>query len=200
MSAQIPAFYEDLAETLAESWRLLARGVADRRSPFHHPTVATIGVDGAPQLRTVILRGCAGPERTLRFHTDARSAKVREIARDARVSLQFYDPSAKIQLRASGRAVAHRDDSVADAAWENTRTFSRQCYGIMPGPGSSIDACAAFTLPDDSEQGTLPGRANFVAVTVHVTRLEWLYLASAGHRRAHFTWDGDALRAGWLAP
>jgi pyridoxamine 5'-phosphate oxidase len=200
MSAPIPAFYDDLAETLAESWRLLARGVADRRSPFHHPTVATIGQDGAPQLRTVILRSCDVSARTLRFHTDARSAKVGEIARDASVSLHFYDPSAKIQLRISGRATLHRDDVVADAAWENARVFSRLVYGITPGPGASINAGADFTLPDDSEHGTAPGRANFTAVTVHAARLEWLYLAAAGHRRAHFAWDGDALRAGWLAP
>jgi pyridoxamine 5'-phosphate oxidase len=74
MSAPIPSFYDDLDGTLAEAWRLISRGVADRRSPFHHPVVATIGGDGAPQARTVILRACDPAAQRLRFHTDARSA------------------------------------------------------------------------------------------------------------------------------
>ena len=43
--ARLPSFYNDLDGTLAESWRLIARGMADRRSPFHHPTLATLGVN-----------------------------------------------------------------------------------------------------------------------------------------------------------
>jgi pyridoxamine 5'-phosphate oxidase len=57
MSAPIPAFYDDIEATLAHALALLVRGVPDRRSPFHHPVVATIGTDGRPRLRTVVLRG-----------------------------------------------------------------------------------------------------------------------------------------------
>jgi pyridoxamine 5'-phosphate oxidase len=200
MNAPSPAFYNDLAETLAESWRLIARGVADRRSAFHHPVLATRGEAGAPQLRTVILRSCDTPQRLLRFHTDARSAKVREIAGDHRVSLHFYDPGAKIQLRLEGRAALHRDDSLANEAWAASRTFSRQAYGIVPGPGTVIGAGADFTLPGTSEAETDPGRAHFTAITVAVQSLEWLYLAAAGHRRARFTWPDGTMQAQWLAP
>jgi pyridoxamine 5'-phosphate oxidase len=200
MSQPPPSFYDDLGETLAEAWRLIARGVADRRSPFHHPVVATNGLEGAPEARTVILRACDVPSRTLRFHTDARSAKAREIAADARVSMHFYDPGAKIQVRLSGAARLHRDDAVADAAWAGSRVFSRQCYGIAPGPGTGLDAGGNFTLPETTDAATAMGRANFTAVTVEATRLEWLYLAAAGHRRARFRWAQDAVTAEWLAP
>jgi hypothetical protein len=200
MSAPRPSFYDDLDGTLAEAWRLLARGVADRRSAFHHPVVATVGLDGTPRARTVILRGCDAVRRVMRFHTDARSQKIKEIASRPDAALHFYDPAAKIQLRLAGRAVAHRDDAVADAAWAGSRLFSRQCYGVAPGPGTPITAGGDFTLPDTSEEATAGGRAQFVAVTVHVDRLEWLYLAAAGHRRARFDWTGGALRAEWLSP
>jgi pyridoxamine 5'-phosphate oxidase len=200
MSLPPPSFYDDLGETLAEAWRLIARGVADRRSPFHHPVVATLGTDGAPQARTVILRGCDVPVRTLRFHTDARSEKAREITADARAALHFYDPGAKIQLRLSGAASLHRDDAVADAAWEGSRVFSRQCYGIAPGPGTPIAAGSDFTLPDVTDEATAAGRAQFTAVTVTIDALEWLYLAAAGHRRARFDWRDDSLVAEWLTP
>jgi pyridoxamine 5'-phosphate oxidase len=200
MSLVPPSFYDDLAETLAEAWRLIARGVADRRSPFHHPVVATNGLDGQPQARTVILRSCDVPTRTLRFHTDARSEKAREIAQDPRLTMHFYDPGAKIQVRLSGHATLHRDGAVADAAWSGSRVFSRQCYGITPGPGSAITAGGAFSLPEITDEATDIGRAQFTAVTVEATRLEWLYLAAAGHRRARFMWSDGSLQGGWLAP
>ncbi len=195
-----PSFYNDLEETLAESWRLIARGVADRRSAFHHPTVATIGSDGGPRLRTVILRGCDPAGRLLRFHTDLRSEKVAEITREPRVALHFYNPEAKIQLRLDGEASLNADSPVADLAWAGSRVFSRQCYGIEPGPGSKIVEAGAFALPDTTDDATAAGRANFCAVTIRITRLEWLYLANTGHRRADFLWEGEIVRGQWLVP
>jgi pyridoxamine 5'-phosphate oxidase len=200
VSVPPPSFYDDLTETLAEGWRLIARGVADRRSPFHHPTVATIGLDGRPRARTVILRGCDVASRSLRFHTDARSEKITEISRDSRIALHLYDPGAKIQIRVEGRAILHRDDAVADSAWGGSRLFSRQCYGVTPGPGTPIGDGGDFTLPETTEEATAEGRANFVAVVVAVEQMEWLYLAAAGHRRAGFSWTNGNLQAGWLTP
>jgi hypothetical protein len=200
VSLSTPSFYDDLKETLAESWRLLARGVADRRSPFHHPVVATIGLDGRPRARTVILRGCDPAARLLRFHTDMRSRKIDEMRRDGRVGMHFYDAGAKIQVRVDGVATLHGEDAAADAAWAGSRLFSRQCYGVTPGPGQPIAEGGSFSLPETTEEGVAGGRAHFVAVHLKVERLEWLYLAAAGHRRAVFDWDGDIPSSGWRAP
>jgi pyridoxamine 5'-phosphate oxidase len=195
-----PSFYDDLDETLAEAWRLITRGVADRRSPFHHPVLATVGIAGAPQARTVILRGCDPAARVLRFHTDARSEKAAEIAAYPDVALQFYDPSAKIQIRLAGAAALHRDDAAADAAWAGSRLQSRQCYAVLPGPGTKIGAGGDFALPEASEAATASGRAHFTTVTIQIRSLEWLYLAIQGHRRARFAWSGQDVDQTWLAP
>jgi pyridoxamine 5'-phosphate oxidase len=201
VSAPIPSYYDDLDASLAHAFGLLSRGVADRRSEFHHPVVATVGSDGRPRLRTVILRGFDMAKRELRFHTDRRAQKVAELAAEPRISLLGYDPAAKIQLRIEGRAVPHTDDAVADAAWEAAKFFSRQCYGIAPGPGTPLNAGADFALPETTEEGTAPGRAHFTAVVVTMDSLEWLYLAAQGHRRARFVWDGEgAFSSSWLAP
>jgi pyridoxamine 5'-phosphate oxidase len=72
----IPSFYNDLGETRTQAWALLARGVADRRSPFHAPTVASLGLDGRPRARVVILRDCDGAAATLRFNTDRRTTRA----------------------------------------------------------------------------------------------------------------------------
>lgn len=192
----IPGFYDDLDATLAEVWRLLSRGVADRRSPFHTPAVATVAADGAPSVRTVVLRGVDPMLRAIRFHTDIRSRKFGEIASQPRVALLGYDPGHKIQLRLAGYATAHTGpaDQAAVAAWAATRDRSRVCYMQAVAPGEAMPAGAV------AEPALADGFQNFVAVTVEVDEIEWLYLAHPGHRRARFAWPGGRLEATWLAP
>lgn len=194
----IPTFYNDLAETRAQAWALLARGVADRRSPFHAPTVASLGLDGRPRARVVILRGCDVAAGTLRFNTDRRTEKFAEFANDPRVSLTGYDTGSKIQIRVEGVASLHIDDAVADAAWEASRPFSRICYGTAPAPGTLLDDGRDFSLPS-ADSDIAAGRANFSTVVIKAGTLEWLYLAHAGHRRARFD-VGAGLTGVWLTP
>lgn len=190
-----PAFADDLDAALAEAFRLLARGVADRRSPFHTPCLGTVGADGAPRLRTVVLRGFDPAARVLRIHTDRRSPKAAEMQAEPRVMLHAYDPAARVQLRLAGRATLHADDAVADAAWAASRPASRLCYAAPAAPGTP---CAA-PLPAPREEAG--GRAHFLAVGIAFDWLEWLWLCAEGHRRARFTWDAAGHRqASWLVP
>ncbi|MFE1602016.1 pyridoxamine 5'-phosphate oxidase family protein [Methylobacterium sp. ID0610] len=194
-----PPFYDDLAACLDEAWRLLSEGAAHRRGACHTPTLATLGRDGAPRLRTVVLREADAGARLLRFHTDARSDKAAEIAREPRVALHAYDPHAKIQIRAEGRATLHGADALAAAAWEAARPMSRTCYGVSPGPGTPIPRGDGYALPTDRATAE-EGRARFRVVLVTVERLDFVYLAFEGHRRARFTWDGGTPAATWLVP
>jgi hypothetical protein len=196
MPEPLPAFYDDLDETLAEAFRRLSRGVADRRAPFHTPVVATVGREG-PRARVMVLRGFDAATRTLRVHTDIRSAKAEELAQG--VALCFYDAPAKIQIRVEGEGRLHHGDEIAAAAWAASQTMSRVCYGTMPAPGAPIPSGGDFTLSQETE--TEGGEAHFAALVVTIRRLEWLYLARIGHRRATFTWDGKGSPKGqWRAP
>jgi hypothetical protein len=200
--APLPAWYDDLPGSLCAAWGALTRGALDRRSAFHHPVIGTIGLDGQPRQRVMILRSVDPDQRSLRFHTDIRSEKAREIGVDPRVSVLAYDPDSKIQLRLGGQATLHHDDRVAEAAWQGSQRMSRACYGTAPAPGSEIGQGDAFTLPDKADDAQLEaGRAHFAAMLFRVESLEWLFLAYEGHRRAHFAWDaGGKLAARWLAP
>jgi hypothetical protein len=194
----IPSFYNDLTETRAQAWALLVRGVADRRSPFHAPTVASLGLDGRPRARVVILRGCDAASATLRFNTDRRTEKFAELARDPRVALTGYDAGSKIQIRIEGEASLHSNDAVADAAWEASRPFSRICYGTAPAPGVMLGDGGDFSLPS-ADAEIAAGRANFSTVVIRARTLEWLYLAHAGHRRARFDLSSNG-QGVWLTP
>jgi pyridoxamine 5'-phosphate oxidase len=195
----VPGWYDDLVGTLAEAWRLLARGAADRRSGFHTPMAASLGRDGRPRARVIVLRGADPQTWTLRFHTDRRSEKFGELLADPRIALSGYDAGNKIQMRIEGRATLHTDDALADAAWLGSREMSRAVYGILPGPGQELVQANAFTLPGQSDE-IAAGRSNFCAVTVQAETLEWLYLASSGHRRALFERRGRAVTSNWLSP
>ena len=192
-----PSWYDDLEGTLAQAWRLVSRGAKDRRAEAHTPAVSTIGLDGAPQVRTVVLRAADPTARTATFHTDARSAKIEEIARDGRCSLLIYERSAKAQVRLQGRAVAHIDDAVAEEAWARTRPMSRICYHVTTAPGAALDDSNA---PAFDPAATNDGRDHFACVVLHVEEIEWLYLHYAGHRRAKFSWLEDGWQKTWLIP
>lgn len=190
-----PSYYDDLDQTLAEAWRVLGRGTVDRRAPMHTPAVATTGLDGRPQVRTVVLRGLDVANRSLRFHTDRRSGKFSELTADPRIAILGYDAGRKVQLRIGGVATLHGESELAEQAWAGSRPMSMMCYRQARSPGSAL-------LTPQLDDASLPdGRENFTVVVVTITEVEWLYLAAQGHRRARFTWGiGGALSAAWIAP
>lgn len=193
-----PAFYNDLDAAYEEAWRLLDDGVTNSKAPFHLPAVATVASDGAPHLRTVVLRKADRAAGHLQFHTDRRSPKVAEIAAEPRVALHFYDRQAKVQLRVRGRAAVHAQDDVARAAWDWTKPFSRVCYRIDPGPGTPLDAPDGYAEPAPKDPDV--GFEIFRVVRVAIAEIEWLYLAGQGRRRALFRLDGVGYRGTWLVP
>lgn len=192
-------FYNDLEASLAHALKMLSRGAKDRRAASHTFTVVTNGLAGSPQPRIVVNRGYDPETRSLRFHTDARSLKLDEIRADPRAAVHVYDAKAKIQLRIQALATVHSDDALRQGAWDATRDFSRICYRVIPAPGDVLDdpttvGFADETTPDD-------GVENFVAVTLAIQSLEWLYLAALGHRRARFAWgENDLISQTWLVP
>ncbi len=194
-----PDFVDDLDGTLRHAWACLARGVKDRRSPFHSPTIATLGLDGRPRMRTVVLRAVCLETRQLRFHTDQRGLKSAEIRNDSRVGVHVYDGRGKFQLRAEGIAHLHEDDALARAAWEESRLMSQACYATQPAPGTRIGVPGAFDLPEDAA-AIAAGAPNFSVVSICLTEIETLYLDHAGHRRARFVLDDDDQQASWLVP
>jgi pyridoxamine 5'-phosphate oxidase len=188
---------DDLDEVLVASWRLLARGTADRRAGFHTMTAATIGLDGRPRARTVILRGVDPLSRTLRFHCDRRTEKFTELSEDPRIALHGYDADTRIQLRIEGRAALHTDDAIAEEAWGRSPSSSRANYGTMPAPGTIIRTGGDYST---TPVGKAAGRDDFCAVLVRIDCLEFLHLAPEGHRRARFRWESGRVEATWLAP
>jgi len=182
--------------TASDVWRRLLRGVADRRSPFRTPALATTTPDGDPTVRTVVLRGADLERRTLQFHTDARSPKARDISQSARASWLFYDRKAALQIRASGVTTLAADGPAVDAAWERTTPSGRRTYATAHGPGLPRGNPSEPDLETDDPRV----RSIFRLGTTIVDRIDWLWLHHAGHQRALLQWTGGRWHAVWSTP
>ena len=197
-------FYDDLDLSLNKAWAVIEPGALKRASPAHTPVVATIGLDGFPQQRVMVLRAANRDKRLLRFHTDIRSDKIKQ---KGPASVLMYDAAEKVQLRLAGQITVQSEGAEVDAAWRDSTTFARRCYMAHTAPGS-IAAEPNSGLPgwiegqQPSEQQLTEYRPNFALLWLSVTTIEWLYLANSGHRRAKWIWNDSALlwSGCWLVP
>lgn len=179
----------DLAAFLAEAWRHLGRGVADRRHPARYPTFATVSPEGLPEARTVALRRASPSEAVLEVHTDVVTPKVAALRRSPWAALHVWVPKADLQIRLTTRVTVLTGTEVEDA-WAQVPPAARVSYGTRPDPGTAIDTVYAYDKPAD--------RARFAVLRCAVAEIDLVHLG-AQHRRARYvaedTWTGT-----WVAP
>jgi pyridoxamine 5'-phosphate oxidase len=123
-----------------------------QRQPCHDPTamiLSTVGADGRPSARVVLLKGADADG--LVFYTNTRSRKGQELAGNPNVALTLWWPHIGWQLRVEGTA-ARVSDAEADA------------YFAMRPRGSQLGAWAS----DQSE--TLSSRSELEQRLDEVTR------------------------------
>jgi pyridoxamine 5'-phosphate oxidase len=200
-------YYNDLGLSLDHAWTLIKAGAKDRRSAFHTPVVSTIGLNNAPQSRVLVLRTANKEARELKFNTDLRSPKVAEIEANPNMSVLLYDSETKIQLRLSGQAQIQSQGTEVNAVWLATDRFARRCYMAESAP-SSVSGRPTSGLPESTEgrkpeeAELIPARANFALLLFEVQKIDWLYLAAKGHRRAVFHYDiaAQSWLGDWAVP
>jgi 3-hydroxyisobutyrate dehydrogenase len=190
---------EDLEQDI---WVRLVTGAVKSRNPFHTPCVATMD-KGEVSLRTVVLRKALAKERELRFHTDIRSPKWKELTLNPSISALFYDAGDRIQLRVKGQAVLQYKNDLTAEAWKNTSSSSRRCYLTLHSP-SSFAEIPTSGLSEEIEQENFTlaesemGYSNFGIVSIQVQSIDWLWLNHAGHRRAFFDYTDGSFQ--WMIP
>ena len=179
----------DLAAFLDLGWQRLTRGVADRRAAARHPVFATVSPDGAPEARTVVLRGANRAEGTVEIHTDGGSDKVASLRANPRAQLMVWDEKAKLQIRLSTRVTIHQGSEVADR-WKNVPAGSRIAYGASPNPGTPIPTAHAYTK--------LASLDWFTVLSCRIDAIELMQLIEP-HRRAVFQ-SADGWIGAWRVP
>ena len=96
-------------------------------------------------------------------------------------------------------------NEITKESWKKTAHMSRQCYLGNKAPGSnSLNPASGLTSAIDNLKYTIEeseiGYENFCVIDTHIKSIEWLYLASKGHRRAYFYFNKNQLEKKWLIP
>lgn len=183
-----------LSSLRAEAEGALEEGVRNRKSPWRCLSLATVGRDGDPELRNMVLRGFDPTDRKLRFHTDVRSAKWAQLEQRPIVSVLGYDQARQLQIRLRGVATCHHNDATAQAAWDKSHLMSRACYAAAHDPGTPVDG------PPSAPAYCETGAQHFGALVARYAEMEVLKLSSGGHLRARFWWNDETYHETWLAP
>ena len=186
----------NLAALVDDTWTRMTRSLDGKWPPWALPMLATHSPNG-PRARVLALRAADPTGRTLVFHCDARSDKVREIGGDPRVGVIFWDPADGVEARFAGRATVHREDDVASAAWRSVSPLRRLASAGAQAPGSVLGSPQRL---DDLPTGEVDGFANFAVLHVEVDALDWLWVGADDLRRASFAWTGADWEGTWTVP
>ncbi len=122
-----------LADPLQQFDRWLAQALAAELPEPNAMTLATVGADGRPSTRIVLIKGCDA--RGIVWYTNYESRKGRELAGNAFAALQFHWVELERVVRIEGR-VEQIDAAESDAYFASRPLDSR--IGAWASPQSQV--------------------------------------------------------------
>jgi pyridoxamine 5'-phosphate oxidase len=184
---------------------LLNIGAKDRNHTFHTPVFSSNTEINSINSRIIVLRKFNEKNLTLNFNTDYRSPKIKELKKNNESIFVFYDSKLKIQLRIKCITKIHNKDDTTKEVWKQTPLSSRKCYltqkppssvSNIPEDGISDHLKGIDPTQDESEIGYI----NFSVIENKIKEIDWLYLASSGHRRLKIICDNNKQVFEWIIP
>lgn len=129
--------------------RWLAEAIAAELPEPNAMTVATVGADGRPSTRPVLIKGCDA--RGIVWYTNYESRKGRELTIHPYAALQFHWVELERVVRIEGR-VGKVDAAESDAYFASRPLDSR--IGAWASPQSQVIASRAVLLANAAKAGT----------------------------------------------
>jgi pyridoxamine 5'-phosphate oxidase len=192
-------------DPIARFERLLAAAVALDRALLPEPTamtLATVGPDGRPSARVVLLKSM-GPDGFV-FYTNVRSRKGRELAENRHAALCFHWQALEEQVRVEG-IVSQVPDAEADAYFA-TRPRISQLGAWASDQSAPLDEYATLQarLRDAElrfEGVEVPRPPHWSGFRLAPDRIEfWRNRPFRLHERERYELDGRAWRVVRLFP
>ncbi len=163
-----------------EVWREMQAATWDRTHGWRSPVMATIGDDGAPDARTLVLRSADFATRWLVFFTDTRSPKVAQLQRDPRAQLVFWCPRLRWQLRVQAEVNVDSMSDKVQEAWSRIRTTGAAREYLAPVPPGAA-------LPQGEAHEASAEAPHFSILRAGVLGMDLLLLARHGaHQRFRY--------------
>ncbi len=129
------------AEPLAQFQRWLDEAVAAELPEANAMTLATVGADGRPSTRVVLIKGCDADG--IVWYTNYESRKARDLAHQPCAALQFHWVELERMVRIEGR-VDKTSDAESDAYFATRPLDSR--LGAWASPQSEVIASRAVLV------------------------------------------------------
>ena len=164
--------------------------------------LATVGADGQPSVRMVLLKG-HGPEGFV-FYTNRGSRKAGQLAETPRAALLFHWKSLRRQIRIEG-SVAHASDAESDAYFAS-RSRDSQLGAWASDQSRPLPDRATFEARYEAmrakfDGSEVPRPPHWGGYRVTPERIEfWLDREHRLHERRLFTRTGDGWTEGLLYP
>ena len=190
---------DSLELALENALNKLQKAVKKRNDDLHLLNVVTVDEQNRPNTRNVVLRDFSIENLTIRFHTDKRSSKIKDIKLNKDICLIGYDKRAKLQIRIDAEAYSIDDKEILLEIWQKMYPMSRECYRVAKSPGDKIESLAEIKFNEDNDSN-LVGFDNFAAVQCNIKSMEILYLSHTGHIRAKYNNVNGILKGEWLVP
>lgn len=191
--------YTDLDSLLAHIWNYVEAAVIDRANAMTTPAFATASQKG-PNVRTIALRKASRRDRTLVFHTDARSDKMVELEEIPKAVWMGWDDEISEQFQFVGQTTIHRDDELAVKMWRGLPEAERAFYFKPSPPGAPASEPGSGIRPGEVDEET--ARKNFAVIRTVVDEIKWLYVGRnpEDERQARYAWAGEAFHGKWIVP
>lgn len=161
-------------------WGIIKGSLVEKGHPWRVFTLATVDKECRPQSRSVVLREVEPKSWLVRFYSDSRSPKILQLQHNPHVSLCFWNPQLKQQLRAEGVATLMSDPAGIRQRWQSVKDGpTAGDYTTKLAPGSAVDPLVEF-----SEHNW------FCVVEIKIRSFDLLQLSREGHQRVAVTPDG----------
>lgn len=166
-------------------------GLTEKDHPFKYCTLGTVGLDRMARLRTIVLRGIT-KDLQLTFFTDKRSKKVTHITENNKVSMLFYHPQKRVQLKIEGIASLINDEKILQAHWKTIPEHLKKDYTTTSAPGTTLTSKDAIAYLNEEH--------HFCIVHIAPHKIEYLKLDQPHHTRVKFSLEEGIWKGAYVMP
>lgn len=165
--------------------------LTQNENPLKFCVLGSIGLDNTPQTRLIGLREITDDFEFM-LYTDERSNKVSQIRANPKVSLLFYHPEKKLQLKIDGIASIIKDQDLIKEKWLKISPKAQKDYTTESTPGSKLSTSKEIKFLKDNNF--------FCIIEVQALNIEYLKLRDSSHFKVQFYKDLNGWVSEFLVP